>query len=135
MQVIGDQIMNDDFEIPKHSAAGVAFLGVEFNDSLVAILGVFVGLGVGLEYGAMACIGCAVGGFFLNKAYLDWREGLPPGHMRARLFRMGILGYSGAFKAGDVVFVGDATVINPGSSVLVDQAEVSLRKAQVLRGA
>jgi hypothetical protein len=126
--------MSSDLEIPKHAGAGVAFLGVEFNDSLLAIFGVFVGLGLGLRYGALACIGCAVGGFFLNKAYLDWRDGLPPGYLRARLFRLGLLGYSNSFRAAEVVFIGDSTVINPGTVELIDRVEGEIRKAQVRRG-
>ena len=50
--------------------------------------------------------------------------------MRARLFRAGVFGYSNGFKGGEVVFVGDATVINPGSGELLDQLEAELRRAE-----
>lgn len=122
--------MSEEFDIPKHGSAGVAFLGVEFNDSIVTILGVFIGLGLGVKYGALPCIGCAAGGFIVNKAYLDWRDGLPPGHLRSKLFQLGLLGYSKALKSSDVVFVGDATVINPSSTEEIDRIETGVGKAQ-----
>jgi len=44
---------------------------------------------------------------------------------------LGLLGYSKALKSSDVVFVGDATVINPSSSEEIDRIETGVSKAQV----
>jgi hypothetical protein len=118
--------MNEEFDIPKHGGAGVAFLGVEFDDSIVTILGVFLGLGLGIKYGALAAIGMSAGAFMLNKAYLDWREGLPAGHLRSTLFQLGLYGYSCAFRSADVVFMGDGVVINPANAQLVDRMEAQV---------
>ena len=120
----------DDFKIPRYADAGVAFLGVELNDALILIASVFLGLAAGTQFGAPAYIGVPVVGFFVNKAFIDWRSKSLPGQFRVVLFRIGLVGYSRAFKGGDVVFVGDATVINPASGELADAVTATRRKAQ-----
>ena len=125
--------MTEEFDIPKHASAGVAFLGAELGDAVIVLAGIFIGLLAFLKFGAMGFIGSVAAGFFLNKTYLDWREGLPAGQVRARLFRAGVFGYSNGFKGGEVVFVGDATVINPGSGELLDQLEAELHRAAWLK--
>lgn len=122
--------MSEEFDIPKHAAAGVAFLGVELSDAVIALLGLVIGLVAFLKFGAMGFIGCSAGGFFLNKAYLEWREGLPAGQVRARLFESGLGVYSNGFKGGDTVFVGDGVVINPDSGELLDRLELTLQLEQ-----
>ena len=103
----------DEYRIPRHADAGVAFLGVELNDALILIGSVFVGLAAGTQFGAPAYIGVPVLGFLLNKSFLVWRSKSLPGQFRVTLFRIGLVGYARSFKGGDVVFVGDGTVINP----------------------
>lgn len=109
-----------EFEIPRHGNAGVAFLGVELADAWLVIASVFAGLALGTHFGPVAYLGIPVGGFMLNKWYVDLRSRALPGQVRAALYRAGLVGYSKAFEAADTVYIGDWTVINPASSELVD---------------
>ena len=126
--------MSEEFEIPKHASAGVAFLGAELGDAVIVLTGIFVGLLAFLKFGAMGFIGSVAAGFVLNKSYLDWREGLPAGQVRARLFRAGVFGYSNGFKGAEVLFVGDGTVINPASGELLERVEADLLRAELSVG-
>lgn len=115
---------SEGFEIPRHGKAGVAFLGVELSDAWILILSVFIGLGAGslLQLGVKAYVGIPIGGYILNKLFVDWRSKSVPGELRNYLFRTGLMGYTNAFKGGNVVFEGDSKVINPDSQALIDHA-------------
>jgi hypothetical protein len=102
-----------EFEIPRYARAGVAFLGVELQDAAILIGSVFVGLAVGSVLGGMYYIVVPIGGYALNRVYLDWRTNALPGELRAKLYAAGIWGYSRAFPTRDTVYIGDAVVINP----------------------
>jgi hypothetical protein len=107
-------VSNEEFEIPRHGNAGVAFLGVELKDATIVIVSVFVGIVVGWQTGPLGYLGVPAAGFFLNKVYIDWRKNTLPGQARLQLFKAGLAGYGRGFKAADVLFVGDAAVIYPG---------------------
>ena len=123
----------DDYKIPRFANAGVAFLGVELNDALILICSVFVGLATGTQFGPAAYIGVPVAGFFLNKLFIDWRSKSLPGQTRVYLFQVGLVGYAGGFKGGDVVFVGDGVVINPDPDLLEDAAKALLAPSPAAR--
>lgn len=125
----------DEYVIPRFASAGVAFLGVELNDALILICSVFVGLATGTQFGPVAYIGVPVAGFFLNKLFIDWRSKSLPGQTRVYLFQIGLVGYAGGFKGGDVVFVGDGVVINPDPDLLEDAARALLEPASTPRSA
>ena len=130
-------MLNEEHAIPRHGKAGVAFLGVEFGDAFIVIGSVFAGLLIGSQIGLAGYLGVPMGGYFLNKLYVDWRSKSLPGQFRQRLFELGLAGYGRHFKAAEVVFVGDATVINPGSSALLDdisqRTRVTTRATQGVR--
>ena len=123
----------DDFKIPRYGNAGVAFLGVELSDALILIVSVFVGLATGTQFGPVAYIGVPVAGFFLNKLFIDWRSKSLPGQTRVYLFQVGLVGYAGGFKGGDVVFVGDGVVINPDPNLLDDAAAALIASPSSVR--
>lgn len=120
---------NEVFSIPRHGAAGVAFLGVELKDTVILIASVFIGIAVGASVGFGGYIGVPVLGYFANKAYIDWKNGRLPGYLRAFLFTQGLAGYSTAFKQLDTLYVGDGVVINPGSSIMLDAMASAYSKA------
>ena len=123
----------DDFKVPRYGNAGVAFLGVELSDALILIVSVFVGLAAGTQFGPVAYIGVPVAGFFLNKLFIDWRSKSLPGQTRVYLFQVGLVGYAGGFKGGDVVFVGDGVVINPDPDLLDDAAVALIASRSFVR--
>lgn len=120
---------NDVFSIPRHGGAGVGFLGVELKDTGILIASVFLGIVVGASAGYGGYIGIPVAGYFVNKIYLDWKNASLPGYFRLSLFVMGIYGYSPAFKQKNTLYVGDAVVINPGSTAMLDTIFSNLSKA------
>jgi hypothetical protein len=107
-------VSNEEFEIPRHGNAGVAFIGVELKDATIVIVSVFVGIVVGWQTGPLGYLGVPAAGFFLNKVYIDWRKNTLPGQTRLQLFKAGLAGYGRGFKSADVLFVGDAAVLYPG---------------------
>lgn len=111
---------NKVFSIPRHGKAGVAFLGVELKDAVILIGSVFIGLFAGTVVGFSGYIGVPVFGYFVNKAYLDWKTSRLPGYFRSFLFTLGFAGYSPAFQQRNTVYIGDAVVINPGSAAMLD---------------
>jgi hypothetical protein len=114
-------VVSNSFSIPKYGGADSAFLGVEFKDTYILIVSVFAGLILGKFYGTSAYIGIPLFGYYANKKYIEWRSSRLPGFVLVWLFRFGLRGYSKAFKSQRVVFVGDATVINPASHNLLKQ--------------
>lgn len=118
---------NEVFNIPRHGAAGVAFLGVELKDAAILIASVFVGIAVGAKVGFGGYIGIPMFGYFLNKAYIDWKKSRLPGYVRTFLFINGLAGYSSAFRKSATIYVGDSVVINAGASTMLDtlQAKTS----------
>lgn len=73
----------------------------------------FIGLLCGPFFGTVSYLAVPAGGYLLNRAYLEWRNKSLPGQTKAYLFSIGVAGYSRAFVARDVVFVGDGNIINP----------------------
>lgn len=112
---------NNPDQIPRYARAGVAFLGVEFGDALILVGSIFAALLLGKTLGTGAYIGIPVAGFYINRAYIEWRSKSLPGQWASLLFRWGLVGYSKAFSARETVFVGDAIIINPGSRECVDR--------------
>jgi uncharacterized membrane-anchored protein YitT (DUF2179 family) len=107
---------NEDFmqQIPRYGNAGVAFLGVEVKDTYLLIACVFVGLVVGARVGAIAYIGIPLGGYFITTLYLDWKDGQLPGSLSAFLYTKGIRGYSPGLSERNVIYHGDAVIMNKG---------------------
>ncbi|CAM2198480.1 Conjugal transfer protein (plasmid) [Paraburkholderia kururiensis] len=112
---------NKTFRIPKYGGAGSAFLGVEFKDTYILIVSVFVALVAGKFYGTGAYLGIPFVGYHANKKYIEWRSTRLPGFILVWLYRFGMRGYSGGFRSQRTVYVGDATVINPASDRLLSQ--------------
>lgn len=102
------------YKIPKHSKAGVAFLGVEFKDTYLLIVCVIFGLIFGGQFGLFGQIGIPVLGFMLNKSFLDWKKQRLPGFANEVLYSFGIKGYSKGLNKKNKIFVGDARPINTG---------------------
>ena len=99
-------------EIPRYGNAGVAFLGVEVKDTYVLIASVFLGLIAGSRWGMPAYLGIPAGGYFLTRLYLDWKSGQLPGSFLAFLFTKGFAGYSQGLKDRNVIYHGDAEIMN-----------------------
>jgi hypothetical protein len=62
----------------------------------------------------------------LNREYLQWLASGPPGRLRMWLYNLGWKGYSAGHQSPDVVVVGDARGINPGSSDMLDEIQARL---------
>lgn len=106
----------DPFEIPRFGNAKVAFLGTEIGDAKLFIGSIFLGLLAGKfipGMGLKGYVGIPLAGYFLNRAWVDWKTKSPAGFILAKLYSFGIFGYSKAFTSRSNVFVGDATIINP----------------------
>ncbi|MCX4151038.1 MULTISPECIES: hypothetical protein [Paraburkholderia] len=106
---------NNQFHIPRHGGAGPSLLGVEFKDTYILIVSIFVGIGVGRLFGAMFYLGIPFVGYHVNKQYLEWKSRSLPGFFRTFLFEIGLWGYSKAFRSQKVVFIGDDRAITPGN--------------------
>ncbi len=117
---------NKTFHIPKHGGAESAFLGVEFQDTYILISSVLIAIVAGKVWGTWAYLAIPFLGYQLNKKYIDWRDDLLPGFVKAWLFRLGIQGYSDAFKSQRTRFVGDAAIINCGSHRLLQHPAPSI---------
>lgn len=113
--------MSNSFRIPKYGGAESAFLGVEFKDTYILIVSVFVALIAGKIWGTTAYLGIPFAGYHANKKYIEWRSTRLPGFVQVWFFRFGINGYSKGFKSQRTVYVGDATIINPASKRLLQQ--------------
>ena len=101
-------------EIPRYGDAKVAFLGVEISDTYLLIASLFVGLLLGTKLGMTAYIGIPVGSYFLTKLWLDWKSGQLPGSFRTYLYRNGLSGYSIGLNDKNVIYHGDAVILNKG---------------------
>lgn len=104
------------YEIPRYGNAKVAFLGTEINDAKIFLLSIFVGLLAGKlipNMGLKGYVGIPALGYFLNRAWVDWKVKSPAGYIPALLYGIGLFSYSSAFTSRGQVFVGDGTVINP----------------------
>lgn len=99
-------------EIPRYGDAGVAFLGVEVNDTYLLIASIVVGLLLGARLGMIAYIGIPGAGYFITKLWLDWKSSQLPGSFSAYLFTKGISGYSSGLRNQNVIYHGDAVIIN-----------------------
>ncbi|MFM0275555.1 hypothetical protein PQQ59_33545 [Paraburkholderia aspalathi] len=110
---------NRSFHIPKYGGAESAFLGVEFQDTYILIVSVFVALVAGRFYGTGAYLGIPFVGYHANRKYLEWRSSRLPGFVTVFLFRFGLAKYSKGFNSQRTVYVGDSKVINPGSKRLL----------------
>jgi len=120
---------NQAFRIPRHGDAGVAFLGVELKDAWLVLGGVFCGLFAGsiFQMGTTGYLGFPIGGYMLNRLYIEWQNNNLPGVFRCRLFSRGLAGYSPTIRAQKIIYVGDAVVLNPASSRLIDAVIVQKR--------
>ncbi len=113
---------NLSYRIPRYADADVAFLGVELQDTWLFILSVFIALIVGgfMGGGTVAFLGIPLGGYFVNRAFIEWKSQYLPGFVRTYLFSRGISGYGAGMNTQQVVYVGDAVAINPGSAQFLD---------------
>lgn len=101
--------------VPKHGKADVAFAGAQMGDAWLLIGSVFVAMVAGSLFGWGAYIGIPVLGYFLTKAYIQWKSNNLPGHLTVLLYRVGMAGYSGAFNRKKKLFIGDGRIVNPGA--------------------
>lgn len=104
--------------IPRRAGASVAFLGVELSDAMILLVSVFAGLFCGsfLQWGNYGYILMPVGGFFLNRMYIDWQSRTLPGAARKFFYSLGVKGYSPTLDSQKNVYVGDGRIANLGSS-------------------
>lgn len=109
-------------KVPRHGKAGVAFAGVSLAEASPLIASIFIGLMVGSFIGWMGYVGVPILGYAITKLYLDWKKGRLPGHLSVTLYNTGLIPFSKAFNKKKKVFVGNSTVVNPGTTALVDQA-------------
>jgi hypothetical protein len=100
------------YKIPRYGDARVAFLGVEVNDTYLLMVCFIGGLILGTKYGIAAFIVISAGGYFLTQLWLDWKSGQLPGGFRAYLYSQGWLGYTSGLKSGEVIYHGDALIMN-----------------------
>lgn len=114
---------NKRFHIPRHGGAGPSLFGVEFKETYILIVSVFIALIAGRFFGAIAYIGIPFAGFHINKKFLEWKEHKLPGFFRSVLFGAGLKSYSKAFKSQSVVFVGDGKVINSGNAKALEESD------------
>ena len=114
---------NLSYRIPRYADAGVAFLGVELKDAWLLIASLFMGIIVGgfMKVGWMAFIGIPLSGYYINRALIEWQSQHLPGFIRTYLFSKGIRGYSSGITSQQVIYVGDAVAIYPGSVQLIDR--------------
>jgi len=114
-------VSDNQVRIPKYARAGVAFAGVEIQDTFILLGGVLVGFiaGAFLNLGIKAFVGIPIICYLANTWYLDWKEDAPAGHLTAMLFRLGFKGYSRAFPTANMVYVGDSNALNPASHTLI----------------
>lgn len=87
-------MINETFRIPRRGNAGVAFLGVEIKDAVIVIGSVFAGLlcGSAFDMGNVGYLGMPIGGYFVNRLYIDWQTKTLPGAFRNFLFSKGLWG-------------------------------------------
>ena len=113
---------NLSYRIPRHADAGVAVLGVELRDAWLLIISVFLGLIAGglMKLGWIAFVGIPAGGYFINRGFIEWKSQYLPGFVRTHLFSRGLSGYSAGMSDQQVVYVGDAVAVNPGSAQFLD---------------
>ena len=112
---------SDVFEIPRHGAAGVAFLGAEFKDAVILLASVPLGLVLGHLFGVLFYVLGPWLGFVANKQYVDWLAKSQPGRLRLWLYELGLVGYSPALACQQLIVQGDARPICRGSAAMLDQ--------------
>lgn len=100
------------YSIPRYGNAGVAFLGVEFKDTILLIASLFVGIISGMLFGLPAYIAPPIAGYVITVLYLDWKSDKLPGFLLVWLYSRGYAGYSIGFPDRNIVYVGDARPIN-----------------------
>ncbi len=114
---------NESFRIPRRGNAGVAFLGVEIKDAVIVIGSVFAGLlcGSAFDMGNVGYLGMPIGGYFVNRLYIDWQAKTLPGAFRNFLFSKGLWGYTDSVRSQKTIFVGDGVGINTASGAVLDE--------------
>lgn len=110
------------YKVPRNGKAGVAFAGVSLAEASPLLVSFFIGLALGSFIGWKGYVGAPVLGYFITKAYLEWKKGRLPGHLAVSLYKTGLVPFSKAFDKPKKIFVGNSTVINPASSKLIDAA-------------
>lgn len=101
------------YTIPRYGNAGVAFLGVDVNQTIFLIASIFVGIIGGAKGGMPFYIGAPAVGYFGTRIYLDWTSNQSPGSLRAMLYRFGFAGYSSGLRTQKTIYLGDSMGINP----------------------
>lgn len=121
-----------DVRIPKRAGSNVAFLGVELKDATIVICSVFLGLfcGSALDWGNIGYICMPVGGYFINRAYVDWQSRTLPGAVRKFFFSHGLAGYSPALDSQKTVYVGDSKVANLAATKQLDNLIAAAKRSQ-----
>lgn len=108
----------DELAVPTHARAGTAFMGTELKDAFILIIAVFLSLPAGKIFGTLGYLALPLGGFYINRIYLEYKRNTLPGQFTAWLYQTGIceslpfLAY-GNFKGANTEIHGDAKAINP----------------------
>lgn len=123
-----------DLEIPRYGKSGASFLGAEFKDCMVLLLSLPAAMAAA-NYTAWAYVVVPGLGYFLNRQYLEWLANGPPGRLRLWAYELGLWGYSDAHAARNCLFIGDARVINPAASDLIEQRLQSRTEQEATHGA
>jgi hypothetical protein len=121
-----------NLEIPRYGNSGASFLGAEFKDCLLLLASIPVAMGAA-NWSAWAYVVVPAVGYLLNRQYLEWLASGPPGRLRLWLYELAIVGYSDAHSTRDCLFVGDARVINPAASELIELRQLQLASEQAQR--
>lgn len=109
----------ESHKIPRHGKAGVAFAGATLAEAAPLIASIFIALGVGSLVGWMGYLGVPLVGYIISKSYVEWKKGRLPGHLAVVLYKRGLVPFSRAFDKRNKVFVGNSSVINPGSKAFI----------------
>jgi len=99
--------------VTRYGGAGVAFLGVDVEDTYLLIASVFIALIAGSKLGPPGFFVPPLVGYGLTKIYLDWKSGHLPGMERAWLYSRGYMGYSSGLDSMGTIYFGDDIAKNP----------------------
>lgn len=123
-----------NLEIPRYGSSGASFLGAEFKDCKVLLLSIPAAIYLG-NYSAWAYLVVPGLGYLLNRQYLEWLANGPPGRFRLWCYELGLRGYSDAHATRHCLFIGDARVINPAASALIEERLLSRAGEEAGHGA
>jgi hypothetical protein len=99
--------------IPRAASAGVVFLGVELSETMPLVVSVFLALPLSSGGSWVMPLLSVSTGFFMTKAYVEFKKSHLNGYLQTLLYAYGIDGYSAVLNRQKKVFIGDACMSNP----------------------